>query len=533
MRARTILGLIVIAAVAAVAFLYWPANLGGRTTYVGTHGSSMLPRFHPGDLAVVQPASSYKVGDIAAYHSATLHGATVMHRIIATDGHTYTFKGDNNPSADLDHPTNTEILGKLEVRIPHGAAIRSTLGKPYVLFPFLAISIIGAGSGFFVKRSRRNRKGERVPARMPREHRPQSQPVPRDRVRTVIPVATAIAVVGCLVVAVMAWNTPEASGRRNAKQRYDHNLALSYSEAVPQSTAYPDGVIHTGDTVYQKIATRIEVNVASDFVYKGSTNINGTYDLVANVSGGNGLHGSIPLATKQPLTTEHAHMSAPLDITAVRDLIGRFGQETGLGTTSASVEVVASVHGDALIDHQKVALDNSAKIAFSYTPIIFGPAAVPGAPSHDNAAPVVATKSGVVGENGAVHSGTISFWVVKVPVQVARVGAIFAMALVLGAAAIAARLHRRQLRGGELNAIESRYRRYLVSTPEIPVMRDRAVIEVASMNVLVKLAEAQAEVILHASTDHGEDFAVVTDSALYVYGTARRVRSRLHRVAAA
>jgi signal peptidase I len=533
MRARTILGLVVIAAVAVVAVLYWPANLGGKTTYVGTHGTSMLPRFHAGDLAVVQPSSKYDIGDVAAYRSATLHGATVMHRIIATDGTSFTFKGDNNNFVDADHPTRAEIVGKPVVRVPHGAVIRSALGKPYVLFPFLAIAIIGAGSGFFVKRSRRGRKAERVPARMPRVHRPRVPPVPHDRVRAVIPIAACVATLGCLGATVAVWNTPDASGKKGTKHRYDQNLALTYSGVAPAGAAYPDGVIHMGDTVYEKLVSRVNVNLASDFVYRGSSHVDGTYDIVADVGGGSGMHGSIPLAVHQPLTGDHLHVSAPLDLHAVRDLLAQFASETGLGAPQATVDVVASVHLDGVLDRQKIAIDNAAKIEFTYTPVVFGPAALPGAPSHDNRQPVVATKSGVLGGSGGTRGGTVSLGITKVPVGVARLASIFAMAFVLAAAAVAARMHRRRLRGGELGAIESRYRRYLVPTTQIPVMRDRAVVEVASMNVLVRLAEAQAEVILHASTGPGEEFAVVTDSAVYVYGTAGRVRARPVGIAAA
>jgi signal peptidase I len=534
MRARTILGLIAIAAVAVVAVLFWPANLGGRTTYVGTHGTSMEPRFHAGDLALVRPASSYKVGDIIAYHSNTLH-ATVMHRIIA-DSPVISTKGDHNNFVDIDHPTQAEIIGKLAVRIPKGAAIRALIAKPVVLFPFLTIAIVGAGSGFFVKRSRR-RKGERVPARMPRAHRPQHnpQPVPRDRVRIVIPIAACLAALGCLVATAAAWQTPEATAKQGSKQRYDQNLALTYSGVAPQGAAYPDGVIHMGDTVYEKVATRVNVNLASDLSYHGATRVDGTYDIVANVTGGSGMHGTILLASRQPLTSAHAHVSAPLDIKPIRDLLTRFANETGLSSNQAAVDVVASIHLDAVLDHHKVTVDNSAKLSFSYTPIVFGPAAAPGAAPTDHAQPIVATKSGLLGGgSGRSHSGTISLGVVKAPVDVARVASIFLMALVLGAAAIAARMHRRHLRGGELEAIEGRYKRYLVSTPEIPTVPGRAVVEVDSMNVLVRMAEAQSEVILHASGPGFEQFAVVTDSAVYRYGTAGpRRQPRPARIAAA
>jgi hypothetical protein len=40
-------------------FYFAPTQLGGTTTYVVTHGVSMEPRFHTGDLAIVRSQSSY------------------------------------------------------------------------------------------------------------------------------------------------------------------------------------------------------------------------------------------------------------------------------------------------------------------------------------------------------------------------------------------------------------------------------------------------------------------------------------------
>jgi signal peptidase I len=66
MRAVRIL-LAVAALVAAAWFL--PASVGATASYVVTHGISMEPGFHAGDLAVVRKAGNYRVGDVVAYHS--------------------------------------------------------------------------------------------------------------------------------------------------------------------------------------------------------------------------------------------------------------------------------------------------------------------------------------------------------------------------------------------------------------------------------------------------------------------------------
>ena len=62
----------VAALVLAAVWFFWPTALGGGTTYVSTHGSSMEPRFSTGDLAILRPAGSYEVGDVVAYRSESL-----------------------------------------------------------------------------------------------------------------------------------------------------------------------------------------------------------------------------------------------------------------------------------------------------------------------------------------------------------------------------------------------------------------------------------------------------------------------------
>src|SRR3954453_15479679 len=107
------------ALVLAAVWVFWPLPLGGSTTYVSTHGVSMEPRFHTGDLGILRSAGSYEVGDVVAYHSDALD-TVVMHRIVAMDGDRFVTQGDNNDWLDADHPSQDEVLGTLFLRIPHG-----------------------------------------------------------------------------------------------------------------------------------------------------------------------------------------------------------------------------------------------------------------------------------------------------------------------------------------------------------------------------------------------------------------------------
>src|SRR5688500_747507 len=107
------------ALVLATVWLFWPLGLGGGTTYVTTHGTSMEPEFSTGDLAVLSRAGSYSVGDVVAYRSGGLD-TIVMHRIVAMDGDGLVTQGDNNDWLDEDRPTEDELLGRLFLRIPQG-----------------------------------------------------------------------------------------------------------------------------------------------------------------------------------------------------------------------------------------------------------------------------------------------------------------------------------------------------------------------------------------------------------------------------
>src|SRR4051794_2246209 len=108
-----------VALVLAAVWAFWPLSLGGATTYVGTHGTSMQPRFHTGDLAILRAADHYSVGDVVAYRSVSLD-TVVMHRIVAMDGERFVIQGDNNDWLDQDHPSKDQVLGALFLRIPKG-----------------------------------------------------------------------------------------------------------------------------------------------------------------------------------------------------------------------------------------------------------------------------------------------------------------------------------------------------------------------------------------------------------------------------
>jgi signal peptidase I len=131
---------LIAAQVALVGVLLWfclPQALGGRAGWVLVSGTSMLPHLHTGDLALVEHQSNYHVGEIVAYRipkGAVGAGYVVIHRIVGGNGSTgWRMKGDNRTAADLWHPTNHDVIGAEELRIPDAWFVLRIFHMPVLL----------------------------------------------------------------------------------------------------------------------------------------------------------------------------------------------------------------------------------------------------------------------------------------------------------------------------------------------------------------------------------------------------------------
>jgi signal peptidase len=128
------------AQLAVVAALLWfglPQGLGGRAGWVMVSGTSMLPRYHTGDLVLVEHQSSYHVGQVVAYRvpkGEAGAGHVVIHRLIGGNGRTgWRVKGDNRAAPDFWRPTNHDVIGAKLLRIPDAWFVLRFLHSPLLL----------------------------------------------------------------------------------------------------------------------------------------------------------------------------------------------------------------------------------------------------------------------------------------------------------------------------------------------------------------------------------------------------------------
>ncbi len=129
-------------AIVVVAFLFWaqylrPQSLGGNAGYVLVSGQSMEPRYHTGDLVLVEQRHTYHAGEVIAYRvpkGDAMAGAQVIHRIIGGDArHGFVVRGDNRTAPDVWRPRARDIVGAKVLRLPDAIVVLQYLRAPLFL----------------------------------------------------------------------------------------------------------------------------------------------------------------------------------------------------------------------------------------------------------------------------------------------------------------------------------------------------------------------------------------------------------------
>jgi signal peptidase I len=122
--------------------LFWmqylrPQSLGGNAGYVLVSGQSMEPRYHTGDLVLVEKQHAYHAGQLIAYRvpkGDPMAGAQVIHRIVGGDAkHGFIVRGDNRTAPDLWRPKPQDIVGSKALRFPGAIVVLQYVRAPLFL----------------------------------------------------------------------------------------------------------------------------------------------------------------------------------------------------------------------------------------------------------------------------------------------------------------------------------------------------------------------------------------------------------------
>jgi signal peptidase I len=518
----TALGLIVLG---ALWFYFAPIPLGGSATYVVTHGISMEPRFHTGDLAIVRGQSSYHVGEIVAYDNHQLH-TIVLHRIIGREGDRYVFKGDNNDFIDPERPLANQLIGALWIHVPGLGARLQSIRSPGALGALVFLGGLLLVGGVFTERRRRRGRERRSG-----EH--ASRPFAQLPGRRAVPLA-AVAAVGVVVLlpflalALLAF-TRAPSTRQPVNIPYKQSGTLSYSAAVAPGPAYPDGRVSTGEPLFTRVLNAVELRFAYRLHSQASRSLSGVGSLTTTITSTNGWHTTLPLGTPRRFRGDHAVITGTLDLGSLQALTTNLEATTKVkGTYTIAVKPRITTTGTLAGAPLRATL--SPEVKFNETEgelELEAPATTVIGQASSTSAEKSATEALSSSASGSATGArdepqSLSLGAVRISVASARTASLEAIAIILGAlAALLAFL--RPLRAllaperDELAAIHRRYGHMIVAVAHVSPLPGVAVIDVADMDALARIAEHYERSILHETSAEGDAFWVADESGHFRY----------------
>lgn len=483
-----------------------PDRFGGSTSYAVIVGSSMEPRLHRGDLAIVRKADTYGPGDAVLYESEQL-GAKVLHRIKSVEGERFALKGDNNDFLDSEQPRESQIVGELWLSIPHVGTVSGWVRKPVhaaLIVGLASLLALGGGAGLG-QAARRRSKGPRVQ----RSSAPSPSGAP-----DLQPLAAGIAAllaIGALLALVSF--TRSSTRLDTVPEAYAQQGRFDYSATVARNAVYPDGRVVTGDPVFLKLVPRLRV--AFDYELESQLPVTGggRIGLVARLSDGRGWERRLDVAPERPFRGQRAAVAGSLDLRRVQTVIERMRDLTGSSQAAYSLTILPTVSVAGSVGGEPVETTFAPTLGFDVGDL--------------RLQPDVDVASGGVSPFAPRETGTgthvvtneLSLGPLSLPVRTARVFALLALGtgLLLGLLALGA--FRRRYQCDEPDRIAARFGHLLLPVTSRPQDWAR-ITEVADVESLVRLAQHYDRMILHLVEGDAHSYVVEEGTSVYRYRTS-------------
>jgi signal peptidase I len=500
-------------------FYLAPAPLGGSTTYVVTHGVSMEPRFHSGDLAIVRSQSSYRVGEIVAYHNKMLH-TIVLHRIIGRDGSRYIFKGDNNDFVDFEHPAASQLIGALWIHVPGLGARLQSIRSPALEGILIAVGVLLFTGAAFTRRRRRRRREQRTVERAIQPSVRFPRHAGASPVLLVVAIGT-VALLPFLVLALLAF-TRAPSQRSPYKIPYKQSGTLSYSADATPGPVYANNRATTGEPLFTRVLNTVDLHFNYRFDTPVRHSLAGSASLSATVVSTSGWQTTLPLGAPTYFHGDRALATGTLDLPSLMALVGRVEHTTeARGSYTLTIVPHVSASGAAGLTPIRATFAPEIKFSLSETEIqaasssassLVGGPTPPSQFEPTSAGSVTGTR---------YQPLSVSLGVVRMSVATARTVALVAIAIIVCAllaiialmqpilASLASR------RRDESASIRARYRHLIVPVEHVWQLSGVPVIDVADMDALARIAEHYDRSILHEATEDGDAFWVTDESGQF------------------
>ncbi|HWH33101.1 MAG TPA: DUF5305 family protein, partial [Egibacteraceae bacterium] len=491
----------------------WPAQLGGRTSFLSTVGGSMAPQIREGDLAVVRSAPPYQVGDVVAYRNADL-GQIALHRIIEARDGRFRLQGDANTWIDSYEPAESEIVGRLWLHVPKAGTWLDWLRRPRdaALLTALAALLVGTGARHVRRRMRRRRSGE--PVRGAGLSRRGPAPAPSGAAGSrrlwlrAAPAGAALVAAGAIGSLVAGASPPLRAQLEEVP--YRHTGTFGYDAPATVSTDVLAGeAMRDGAPVYLRLAQRLNLRFAYALEAEEVEGARGTRRLTAVLTDTRGWERELPLRPAATFDGPSFEVAGSLDLVGLQQLIQRFRDQTGSGGTNFQLRVAVETAVEATVAGQGVRDEFEPDLVF----LVDAHAMTP-EPGEDGE-PLTASRDGVVGRDVMVPARLEALGLsVPVSAMAAASRAVLAagtlLLLVAGAALARSPAERPSDR------ILRRHGSRILPVERVEPRPDERVVRMSEMRDLVRIADNLEAPVLHLAEGSLHRFLVQEGATTYV-----------------
>ncbi len=508
---RLVSGGLVLIAAGCLWFYFAPVGVGGLTTYVVTDGTSMKPRFHAGDLALVRSQGSYRVGEIVAYRSHAFH-TIVLHRIVGREGARYLFKGDNNNFVDFEHPAGNQLLGALWLHVPGAGARLQSLRSPALVGALLGVAtLLFAGAAFSERRRRRGRS-----RRAPDGIGASRAPLARSSVAPAALVVAAglVALVPLVALAVLAFTRP-ATARLPFAVPFKQSGTFSYSARSAPGPIYAGNRAKTGDPLFTHVIDTVQLRFSYRFAAAATHSVAGRASLSANVASSSGWQTSFELAHPKRFRGDRAVLDASLDLRSLLGLLRRVEATTDV-SGSYTLTLTPRVSTTGRLGSIPLHGSFSPQLRLAVSQLEVQPILPGGSAAGQSTAALFTPATGGSAAGTRAQPEVLSLGLVRLPVATARAIALGGIAVIMCAVMATLALVRPR-RHEEGAIITARYGRLIVPVERVWQEPGVAVIDVGDIEALVRIAEHYDRSILHERGADGEAFWVTDESGQFRY----------------
>lgn len=478
--------------------LFAPEPVGGSANYIVVNGISMEPMLHGGDLVIARRSSSFQIGDVVIYRDPTI--GPVIHRITEEqDGH-FTFKGDNNAWLDAYHAARSEIIGRLWLYVPRLGSLFMSLRQPrsMAMVTVCLAMVLLFFKGTRGKSKRRGTHSEGWSILMGKIG------LSRDDLLLVVLVVGAIST----GMGLFAFTQPLTRQQVN-ELSYLHQGMFSYSADDPYGV-FDDGIVKPGEPVFRKFTNSITVTFAYVLTTGSVRNVSGSVRVLGEVSDSVGWKRTIELAPATPFAGNVYNQEIRVDLQTFQNLIDAMEKPTGIrrGGYALTIAPQVSVVGTA----GELPWQNTFTPRLNFTM----DDAMLALANYDPHQPVETqlkqTERGSVDQT-ITQPNTATLLVYPVNVLTARIAAVIGILL---STAIILLILWRSMHATPVEQIESAHSKLLVSAEHIQVPTG-PVVDVATIEDLVKLAERDSRMVLHIRDTTRHLYVVQDGSTYYQY----------------